>query len=167
MHSNSHRLPSRQKRPHLSLLVTTSRKNCCSIIFPSRTQNLQQQPKTCESNAISLTENILHKIVEIQMHYGLIMWNWSLGCTGNNSSILWYLPTPNLLKEFINQYLVCFRMFSYSLIDVATYAQNNDTWLSQEVATRKLALGLKERLEMESVGGCETWKLKVVNDCWR
>jgi len=28
--------------------------------------------------------------------------------------------------------------------------------LSQEVATKKLALGLKERLETESLGGCET-----------
>jgi hypothetical protein len=50
-------------------------------------------------------QNILYKIVEIQMHYWLIMRNWSLGCTSNNISILWYLPTPNLLgkKLQINQ----------------------------------------------------------------
>lgn len=35
------------------------------------------------------------------------------------------------------------------------------TWLSQEVATKKLALGLKQRLETESLGGCATYKYKV------
>lgn len=31
------------------------------------------------------------------------------------------------------------------------------TWLSQDVATRKLALGLKQRLETESPGGLTTY----------
>lgn len=41
------------------------------------------------------------------------------------------------------------------------YNQNEKlTWLSQEVAMRKLALGLKERLETESEGGEVTsWDL--------
>lgn len=32
-----------------------------------------------------------------------------------------------------------------------------ETWLSHEVATRKLALGLNERQEIESEGGWATW----------
>lgn len=41
---------------------------------------------------------------------------------------------------------------------IITYADVDviHTWLSQEVATRKLALGLKLRLETESLGGSET-----------
>ena len=31
------------------------------------------------------------------------------------------------------------------------------TWLSHDVATRRLALGLKDRLDTPSVGGDATW----------
>lgn len=37
--------------------------------------------------------------------------------------------------------------------------RETSTWLSQEVATKRLALGLKLRLETESFGGWTTWAL--------
>ena len=157
MHCNRLRLPTWQQRPHFDLLVTASREDSSSIILPSRAEDLiKEETNQSRHQIITTWKSIYHPTKYINRSkktlgsYRLIMWYGCLWLTVPTNN----LPTPHLNKTQNQTQVPCI-IHSYITVTNANCKLNSirkATWLSQEVATSRLLLGLKLRLETESPG---------------
>ena len=95
VHSNSRWLSTRQQWPHFCLLITSSGKDCGSIIFPSRTQNLNHK-KNLSLEFEQRESRRTHKLRK-QLH--ITGWSWDIDTFGSLAI------EPSL--RVISQHLTC------------------------------------------------------------
>lgn len=149
-------------------------------VVPSSFQAEQSTfSKEWRQYAESIYENILARGNQTQTNrsdkkpkldnHRLVMWDWRLGHTSYRSPIPRKFPAPYLhrfsrqqQRKINGRQLKAGTQHSISACKVSAGRDwGVQTWLSHEVATKWLALGLKLRLETESLGGWFTWPSKI------